>query len=383
MSLLLSAIITSIRDRHAAFHRKRVTDAVLARFLSSYQNTLIGKCVKREKMFLRQSVGFAIAINNANDPGTVGAGTSGGLPGSVDDDGNVSVVQESAGALIEPLLETADAGQIVVAERVVTSVVGQVITSTGAGRTVNQDLDRLIHITAGKGRGQVRVVASNTADSWTPDEDWDTVPDTTSLFTIVEALLTSDEDIGVVTELPAQTARTGYLVRLNAQGVPYIDYGEPLTIWLDRGVPLPEMLAPLGGTVRYTDGEHDELTITTFGRRFEPTRTPAIYLAGSEAFLCGDEEDWQDVESIELVYTPVGPRFTATSEYFLLPDPAEPVLVARGAEFAAKRVNGSDPNLAIDVATFIQDAIEAESDYLETLRLGKRGRRTTFREGRY
>lgn len=377
MSLLLSDVITSIRDRHAAFHRSRVTNAVIARFLSTYQNTLIGKCVKREKMYLRQSVGIAVSIDAANAPGTAGAGTSGGLPAQ-DDAGVVDVVQEQAGALVEV---ESDVG-IRVAERVVTSVAGQVISSTGAARAVNEDADRLIHITGGKGRGQHRVVASNTSDSWTPTASWTTVPDTTSTVEILDASLEVDEDAGVVTGLPAESSRTGYLVRLDAQGVAYVDYTKPLTVWLDRGVPLPSLLAEIGGTVRSTDNCQTELTITSYGSRFRPPQLPAVYIAANQVFLCGDEGDWTDVESIELVYTPIAPRFTALTEYFLVPDAAEPALVAQGAAFAAARVNGVE-QIQIDVAMFRDDGREAEADYLETLRLGKRSRTTTFRGGTY
>lgn len=382
MSLQLSAVLTAIRDRHPAFHKTRVTDAVLARYLSAYQNQLIGKCVQRDPMFLRQSLAIGIAISDASDPGTAGAGTTGGLPGEVDDDGDASVVHESAGSLVAPKLTVAAGGQIVVAERVVTSVAGQVITSTGAGRTTNQDLGRLIHITGGKGIGQVRAIASNTADSWTPTENWDTVPDTTSLFTIVEALFASDETLGAVTELPAQSRRTGYMVRLNAQGVPYVDYSEELTMWVDRGVPLPELLTILGGTVRYTTEGHEELTVTSFARRFDEPPTPAIYVAGGVAYLVGSEQDWQGVESIEVLYTPLAPRFTARTDYFLLPDRAEAALIARGAEFAARRVNGLE-DITIDLAPFREDALEAEDDLLASLRLATRARRTTFRQDRY
>jgi hypothetical protein len=383
VTLQLSAVLTAIRDRHPAFHKTRIPDAVLARFLSDYQNELIGRAVERDKMYLVQSLGIALAINDANDPGTAGAGTTGGLPATVETDGSVAVVQESTGSLIEPLLTASQGGSVVLADRVVTSVVGQVIRSIGAGRTVNADVGRLIHIISGTGIDQVRSIASNTADSWTPNENWTVVPDTTSQFTLVDPLAGTEADLNVVTELPAVSSRTGYLVRITAQGVPYIDYASPLTVWLDRGVPLPEMIGggPIGGTVRYPDGDAYPLTITTYGRRYDGTRTPAVYVAGGELFLCGAEDDWRDVESIELRFTPVAPVFAALTEYFLVPDAARPTLVAQGAAFAASRLSGNE--FAIDVAFFESKAENAEQQYLASLRLAKRARAITFREGTY
>jgi hypothetical protein len=197
---------------------------------------------------------------------------------------------------------------------------------------------------------------------------------------VLTPTLETDEDLGVVTELPPLSARTGYLVRLTAQGAPFIDYTQPLTVWLDRGVPLPEMVAPLGGTVRYTAADPEPLTITSFERRFDVHPTPAVYFAAGEALLCGDEADWADVESIEVHYTPIAPRLTRLTDYLLVPDAAEPCLVAQAAAFAARRINGTD-GFQLDVRGFLEDAVQAEAEYLSTLRLAKRGRRTTFREG--
>lgn len=382
MSLQLSTVITGARDLHPAFHRTRVPNAVLARFLTDYQNRLIGKCVERDPAYLAQSAAIALALDDANDPGTVGAGTAGGLPAAIVDE-DVAAVHESAGSLLEPLLTTAQSGVILVAERVVTAVVGQVISSTGAGRTTNEDAGRLIHITAGAGIGQVRVVQSNTADSWTPTASWTTAPDTTSMFTIVAANVAADETLGVVTELPALSPRTGYLVRINAQGVPYIDYTAPLTVSLERGVPLPSMLTPVGGTVRHADPEEDHpLWITTYARRFISPRQPAVYFANQQLFLCGSEQDWSDVTGIELQYVPVAPAFTALTDYFLTPDSARPVYVARAAHQMAQRLNSID-GIELDVASFRADADEAEGSYLATLRLQKRGRHSGFRQGAY
>jgi hypothetical protein len=151
------------------------------------------------------------------------------------------------------------------------------------------DVGRLVRITAGKGLGQIREVASNTAEQWTVTANWNTIPDATSLFEVIEANIGADETLGVVTQLPALSTHQGYLVRLNAQGVPYIDYTQPLTVSRDRGVPLPSMLAPVGGTVRYSDGDEEALDLTSYGKRYQARSSPAAYVVSGSLFLCGDE----------------------------------------------------------------------------------------------
>lgn len=384
MPITLGQVITATRDRHPAFHRTRVTDALLARRLSDYQNTLIGKAVEREAQYLAQSAAIAVSLVGANAPGTVGAGTAGGLPADVVGS-SIDVEQETAGGLLFPLRTVAEGGVVVVAERVATAATSTAISSTGAGRTTNQDALNIVVITAGKGRGQERAVISNTAAQWvistgSDGKQWTTTPDTTSMFTIISPLIGGDETMGVVTALPAVSTRQGYLVRLSAQGAPYIDYTAPLTVSVDRGVPLPSMLAPLGGTVRYNDSSEDPLTVSTYGRRYDGTPTPAVFFRSGSMYLCGNNADWTDVVSIELPYVPIAPVFAALADLFLVPDGARSTLIAKAAHFAAVRVDGVE-DIKLDVGEFKLEAVEAEAAYLSTLRLGKRVRSTTMRDG--
>jgi hypothetical protein len=381
MSVTLGEVITAARDRHPAFHPTRVTNAVFARFLSDFQNELIGRAVARDPGFLAQSLGIALNLDAANAPGTVGAGTTGGLPADVIDDALV-VSEETAGGLVFPLTSVAEGGVIVVAERVVSVATANTISSTGAGRTVNEDAQRLVHITAGKGLGQVREIASNAAAQWVLTADWDTVPDATSKFTVIAPTIGADETLGVVTALPALSTRRGYLVRLNAQGAPYIDYTQPLSVSVDRGVPLPSMLTPLGGTVRYVGSETDELCLTSYRRRLAPPASPAVYVESGSLYLCGDADEWVDVTSIELRYVPVAPVFAALTDYFLVPDAARPAAIEAAAAFAAGRCEGIE-GISLDVDRFDRRALESREAYLGTLRLKKRSQVSTTREGYY
>lgn len=56
---------------------------------------------------------------------------------------------------------------------------------TGLG--VNLELGKVVWIMAGTGAGQRRSIASNTADTLTVTEDWDVIPDATSVFSVLES----------------------------------------------------------------------------------------------------------------------------------------------------------------------------------------------------
>lgn len=376
MAFQLSAVITAARDRHPLFHRTRVTDAVLARFLSDYQNELIAKAVEREKHFMMQSASIVFSLDAANAPGTVGAGTSGGLPGAVSSAGALSVSEETTGALVEI------SGTVVVAERVVTAATANTISSTGAGRTTDQDLARVVVITAGKGKGQIRSISANSAAQWTVSANWDTIPDITSLFEIRSAGFNVDNTAAVVTQLPSEDTQTGFLVRINAQGVPYIDYTKPLVASVEHGVSLPSMTALIGGTCRYVNGDSDKLTVTSFANRFDPLTWPAIYPAGETVRFCGSNNDWLDVSSLELHYVPIAPALTALTDFLLLPDTAKPAVISRAAAFMALRVQGTeDVKIAADV--FESLAQGSEDRFLKTIRLSSRARTSVIRAGAY
>jgi hypothetical protein len=376
LAFQLSTVITAARDRHSLFHPTRITNAVLARFLSDWQNETIGKAVEREKHFMMQSASIVLSLDAANAPGTVGAGTSGGLPGAVSSTGALSVSEETTGALVEI------SGTVVVVERVATAATANTISSTGAGRTTDQDLGRVVVVTAGKGKGQIRSISTNSAAQWTVSQNWDTTPDTTSLFEIRSAGFTVDNTDAVVTALPSEDTQTGFLVRINAQGVPYIDYTKPLVASVEHGVQLPSMTALLGGTCRYVNGDQDDLTITSFKNRFDPLRWPAIYPAGETVRFCGSSNDWLDVLSLELHYAPIAPVFTALTDYFLLPDSAKAAAVARAAAFMALRVDGTE-DIKIDAGVFEQIAESSEDRFLKTLRLSSRARTSVIRAGAY
>lgn len=387
MSLQLQDIITAARDRHPAFHRTRVTNAVLARFLSDYQNELIGKCVRRDKHYLTQSAVVVMAFGSNSDPAVVGSATGDGLPGAVTEEGGFATVPQSTGALVEAITDPALGAELLVAESDIVGGTATTIEFFGAAWATDAYAGKTVEITAGPGIGQRRTILSNTAATATistgsDGQQWETPPSTANLARIVTPLLSSSEGVGVVTALPALRSQIGYLVKLDATGTPYIDYTEPLVGNVETGVPLPSAIAVLGGTVCFTDGDRDELTLVTVGRRFDPPRMPAVYTQGQSLCFCGDAADWADVASIEVSYVPIAPALTALTDYLLLPDAARPALVAACASYMAMRVEGLD-DVTIDAVKHHTRAKGAEDDYLSTLALSRRGRRIRIRPYEY
>lgn len=372
MSLTLDAVLVAARDQHPAFHRSRVPHGVLARFLSDYQNVLIGQAGASDPFYCAQTATIALAFDGAHAPGTVGPGTSGGLPAALVDEA-LHVVEQSSGALV-----TAETEVVVYGPKVVTSATASTLTYSGGDRTTNQDAGKVLVIVDGVGLGQRREILSNTATEWTLDGDWTTTPTTASLFSVVSVEQAVDETQGVVTDLPATAERRGYLVKLSASGVPYIDYTTPLLATVETGVPLPSMTALLGGTVHYTDGDAGPLCVTSFRERYDPARFPAVYQTGEEVRFCGETSDWEDVASLEVRYAPVAPLFTALTDYFLVPDAAKPCLVAKAAAFMALRLAGQS-DLGVDAAAYEAKAQDAEARYLQTVRLSGRAQTRRMR----
>lgn len=384
MTLVLSDVVTAARDRSPWFHPVRVTDAVIARFLSEAQNELIGAAVRRDPQYLAQTANIVVALSGSDAPGTVGAGTTGGTPGSSDSGGLFTPAQGTIGSLVEAKVTAAEGASLFVADRVVSSAATTSITSTGANRTTNQDAQRMVVITSGTGYGQRRLVLSNTADTWvistgSDGQQWTTTPDSSSTFDVVSPVYGSDDAIGVVTGLPAVTTSVGYLVKVSAQGVPFIDFTQPLVATVDAGASLPAMQFPLDGTVWYVDGSCGPLRLVPVTQRFGAFPQHTAYAVDQQLYLVGESADWQDVASISLRYTPIAPAFTALTDTFLLPDHARPALIAMSAAFMAERVSAW-PDVSITIAPLNQRAAESRVAYLANVSAAKRGRNLRVRE---
>jgi len=202
-----------------------------------------------------------------------------------------------------------------------------------------------------------------------------TTLDATSVVRVVSVASSVPEDLGVVTSLPALDSRVGYLIKLDASGVAYIDTTDPLTAVFDRGIPLPPFKHIIGGTVRFTLDGNDwcPLTLASYAGRYDTLGDYVAYVSGRELFLVGDTTDWGDVQSIDLKYVPDPARLGALTDYFLLPDHAEPALIAQGAFIAGQRVQGLEGMEGPDLALLAQERARAEQDFLSEVAAATRG----------
>jgi hypothetical protein len=380
MSLLLSDVIAGVRSRNPAFDRRLVTDKSLADFFTTEQRRLMTRALERDRQYLAQQMIVALDLNSANAPGTAGDGTSGGVPAQLTAAGAIAVSEETAGSLISV---ATDGVATLVNDTDVVSATATSLIGTGAAWVVNAYAGKAVVITAGTGYGQPpRTIVSNTANQLTWTDPWLIVPDSTSTFKIVSETLSVDATAGVVTAVPALSPRTGFLVRLTASGVPYIDYTKPLVVSVEKGVPLPQYHNILGGNVRFSDtvGSVAPLRLQSYSDRLSPNGWPAAYVLNQTLFLCGSAADWQDVAGIELHYVPIPPAFVARTDYFLLPDHSYSVLVARGAVFSAQRLASLENAPAVPLPPLNQEASEAEVAYLASVGLTRRARASRMRE---
>jgi hypothetical protein len=289
-----------------------------------------------------------------------------------------ATAESSTGSLVEIGVTEADGATVHLADFVPTSSTSTTVTKTGAGRTVDADIGKVLVVTAGTGLGQRREVTDNTADTWT-FAAWDTDLDSSSMLSLVTPVYLSDDTAGVVTALPSTTTNRGYLVKLNASGVPYIDVTQPLVANVEQGVELPSMTALLPDLCQMwttNDTQPWPLRITNAQARFDAIL--GVYTIGNTLYFTGTSADWACVSSIELRYVPIAPAFTALTDLFLLPDHARPVLVAKAASLCAMRCAGLS-DVSCDPTPHAVMSERAERDFLRTVLQGTRGRRERIR----
>ena len=294
-----------------------------------------------------------------------GAGTSGGLPLTLNNDGSVTTNPQNSGSL-DLILDTGV--PVVVSQQVVASATSLIVTAAVAW-TVNAYANKLFVLRAGTGTGQRRRIASNTATTLTLTQDLVTIPDTTSVFDIVTDSVSVDETMGVVTDTNFNPvdSRVGYLTRLSAAGVPYVDLTKPLTATLATGVGLPPMHALLGVTA-YTvqtafPNDPVPVFIVEYGQRTLRSGRPQVYVLGGTLYFVPDVYAWQGVTSLDLRYVPIAPAFTARTDYFLVGDEAFDAVVASGAKQAALIASAyADVKASLDM-----NALRADSDTAEVV----------------
>ena len=370
MAIQLSDVIQGVRGRHPAFSRPLVPDAAIARFLTGYQRELVSKAIVRDRAFLAQQMSVAFAVDSANAVGTMGAGTTGGMPVDADE-GATSIIQAPMGTASE--LDVDQDEVTLVSAFAVASATSTTVTKTAAGWTTNAYANKWAKVTAGTGQGQIRQISSNTATVLTVSEAFTTTLDTTSMVEVVTATAEATQTFGVVASEPWSVERKAYLVKLSAQGVPYLELDSPVTARYDVGIPLPPMHYLIGGDVRFLAPEDKgELNIIGWGERLNTYKPYCASVLGHTLYLTGTASDWSDVTSLDLRYVPIPPALTATSDYFLLPDSAYQAMVDAAAYHAAIRVNGAEGVPMAVVTLMAQNKAESERAFLREVGMGRR-----------
>lgn len=385
MSFTVQDVIDGVRSVHPAFSRYMVPDKAIADFCTREQRRLITKGTERDRSFLAQpmTILFDLAHADADAPGEAGVGTSGGVPAEATDSG-FAAVQEMTGSAL-----AFGEGTVLVSDTPVASATATTLTAVGSpGWTVNAYTNKIAKIVAGTGAGSTpRTIASNTASQLTASSAWEITPDTSSVFRVTNDPTQVDETIGMVTDLPAVSARRGFLVKLNASGQPYLDVTAPIVGYVSRGIPLPPYVAVLGGQVRFTNASPQSdygalpLSLLHAKQRFHSLPVFAAYIEHQSLYLIGGRAEWGPVSSIELSYIPVAPAFAARTDVFLLPDTALPALVASAALFAASRITGIPDVPQPPSDLLAAQAADAHQDFLSTIGLTKRARIGRVRPG--
>ena len=384
MAFSCGEVIEAIRLRHPAYRRELVSNRVLVQALGTIQRRMAQQGTRRYAGLLKGVAPIVLDLDPANLPGVVGADTSGGLPGSEDASGGLTISSGTAGSLATYDWVNAT---VVVDDFVPTSASTTVIGLTGAGRTIDADIGLALMIVDGPGSGpdSVRIITDNTATTWTVGDAFTTAPTVgTSVcrIVVVPSIEADSASGGAVTQIPSVQQTVGYLVRLDANGNPYLDLTQPLVARLRSGIPLPphDRLSQLEiiPDMRNTNDQlgpfpwgPQAVSVPIFHQNRRETGGRCAWVQGNEMFLGGPQNVWTNVTSLALTYVPIPPMFDGEDRdvldaYFLLPDTAFDVVVAHGAEAAARFARGrGEENVEPDMERAEAQALLA--DWLTSL----------------
>lgn len=385
MATQVGSVITRARDLHPAFHRARVPDKVVLSYLSDLQRKLITKGATIDSNRVAVAAEIAFATTAGNVPATAGAGGAGALPGTLVG-GVITPIYGDAGPSIElDLVNSA----VLLADTPVLSATATDINFPGTPVPGTVD-GNVAWVVAGTGQGTKRFILSHTTSSvhLSTGSDGLQLPplDTTSIVRIITKVLLADNAVNLVTELPPQLQSTGYMVQINAQGVPFINLVNPVTVNLDNGIPLPNNERVLGGTCRFKAGTPlspvtSPLSIRPYAQRHLWGPGYAAWLENNQLFLVGQMQDWADVVAIDLRLVPIAADFAALTDVLLVPDNALLAMTNGAAYFLASRVAGM-PEIVppVDLQSFKDDRDEGLAVFLESIGGTARAQKTYVRE---
>jgi len=335
VALRAGEVIALARHRHAALRPTSAPQVIAYECLGRAQRELFLRGGSMDAYFGAQTTMIYFDLDAANTPEQVTAGAAGGLPIDVDSDGIDLATGPAGGA-------AGWEGTILVADRVKPTAASGTGGKIPGTFTLNQLQGGIARIDDGPGAGQEREIASNLTDgTFTIVGTWDLT--LTSLVTVYQAaaLVT---DGGAITQLPAYAESRRYLVRLDATGAAYIDFTKPLLARFGAPLALPPMLTVLDGTVHFTDPQIREKPFLTVPRGQRHAKAPYFsgHLMNGRLYLHGTEQEWKDVQNIELQYVPDPEDPTGDDDYLLLGDDARDAVVALTASLMAERLIDTD-----------------------------------------
>lgn len=362
MPLRAGQIIEAARIAHPAFTRAVAPTSICARLLNEVQRRLLMAAHQRNPSYLVRR--WPIALLPGQDVARVGAGASQGAP-----------LQPGAGHLTRRRVNTGSLATlapstILVSERAASAATATSLQDATAAWAVDAWQNREVEIVDGPGRGQVRRITSNTATTLQVTPAWESgaVPTAESTYQIREPATEAVAAVSVqMAGVPALEARQGWLVKLDALGVPYLDLAEPVEVPVTVGIPLPPNHHVLQGVVvlrgARSPAEREVLTLTSSAHQLTPPRPYCAYVEGEHLFLCGTAAQWRAVEVIEVPYLPLAPAVSRAEDLLILPDAAEEALVA-GVVLGLARRGLHMGVVGQGVDLLVQRAQEMETLYL-------------------
>jgi len=379
MALRAREIISAARFAHPAFDRALAPTSVCAQLLSEGQRRLMLLAHQRNPSYGVQR--WTIRLLPDQNIAQVGAGLDFGAP-IVTGSTSLSAESRNVGSAVTV---DADVSTYVPPRAVVSATLGT-LTDTTQSWTVDRFIAERVRIVFGTGAGQLRSIASNTADTLTLTEDWAVLPDATSVYTVEQNLSEVGGEFGVqLAEFPALVERQGFLVKLDAAGSPYIDLATPITVTGFVGIPMPPASFVDHGIVRFLDSaqvpDHVEPFILT--NLSQQKALPAAYcgaVVNGSLQLFGPIQRWWQVVSIELPYLPIPPAVQAENDLLTLREDATEALVAQVVLGLCRRAKIMGRAGADGINDVQQRANDQETIWLDTVAGRGRAKKLTIRE---
>lgn len=164
----------------------------------------------------------------------------------------------------------------------------------------------------------------------------------------------------------------------------------PITAGEDAPQTVPAFHHIRGGTVRFTDDSLDNrgLSLVTWERRYNAPFGFRAYLRGGSLYFTGQDGDWEDVDGVDIYYTPIPPALpetaTALAAEMTLTDQARGVCQWMLAELMATRAAAHPETPAAsrpDVGYFAARAAQARTDFRLAVAQQRRNRDWRISEG--